>query len=234
MRMLLDRKLLAKATEQFTKYVDMNDGFYDRLPKSQYGNAYGFTAYDAVNLSSPCCILPMLIKQYEETSFYCAANDEFYMHIALYDDIETSKWQYSIFMVLAQIHKEYAKKIYEPTRYIDASLYAYKPDTKLIPCGKLAFSSNFGADWNCVISKAGGIEDDLALSSEIDLFVKELAAALNRCITSGKFVEENIRGFHIWRKGHFRSMVRKRFGVYQIDVDADKPFAFHVTIYKKP
>lgn len=230
--MLLDKKLLIAATKQFTKYVDMNDKTYERIPKSQYPSVYGFTADDAVNLSSPHCILPMLIKEYEETSYYCAADDGFLMHIYVFDDLETSKWQYAVHMVLAKIHHEFARKIYEPNRYLDRLQLFRKPDTKLETHYKMGFNYRTNDGWFCVAEHMKDVGGDQALSSEKDLFVQEIIADLNCCITTGEFVSRHLQGIRIGHKGHYGSFVSKRFGLYQIDIEADKPFALCVTVYK--
>ena len=230
--MLLDKKLLIAATKQFVKYVDMDDRMYERTPKGQYPSVYGFTADDAVNLSSPHCILPMLIKEYEETSYYCAADDDFLMQIYVYDDLATSKWQYSIHMVLTKIHHEYARKVYEPNRYLEHFQLLQKSKARYKVHYKMGFHYQANNGWHCIAEHMKGAEDDLALSSERDLFVQEVIADLNRCITTGEFVSQHINGIQIGAKGHYSSFVIKRFGLYQIDIEADKPFTLCVTVYK--
>ena len=229
--MLLEKKLLILATKQFTKYVDMNDNVYDRIPKGQYPSVYGFAADDAVNLSSPHCILPMLIKEYEETSYYCAADDDFLMQIYVYDDLATSKWQYAIFVVLTKLREAYAQKIYEPNRYMDK--LSGTADRKLTPQYRLSFDYHFDRGWTCVAETVLGCTYDVALSAERDLFCKELITEMRRYMTTGRFVTANLAGVQITRKGLFRSYVDKRFGIYQIDMMADKPFEFRVTVYQK-
>lgn len=230
--MLLDKKLLATATKQFVKYVNMDDRIYTRLPKNQYPSVYGFTADDAVNLNSSHCILPMLIKKYEETSYYCAADDEFLMHIHVYDDLAMSKWQYSIHMVLAKIHYEYARKVYEPNHYLERYRLLQKPGAKYKAHYKMGFHYQVNDGWRCIAEHMKDVRDDQALSSERDLFVQEIIADLNRCITTGQFVSQHLRGVQIGTKGHYNNFVLKRFGLYQIDIEADKPFSLCVTVYK--
>ena len=230
--MLLEKKLLTLATKQFTKYVDMNDNVYDRIPKGQYPSVYGFAADDAVNLSSPHCILPMLIKEYEETSYYCAADDDFLMQIYVYDDLATSKWQYSIHMALTKIHREYARKVYEPNRYLERFQLLQKSKTRYQAHYKMGFHYRVNDGWHCIAEHIKSAGDDLALSSERDLFVQEVVADLNRCITTGEFVSQHLEGIQVGSKGHYSSFVVKQFGVYQIDIEADKPFTLCVTVYK--
>jgi hypothetical protein len=229
--MRYDKNLLRAATKQYLQYISLEDGYYERPPKTHYRRIYGFAAEDAVNISSPSCILPELISQYEDTSFNCAANDEFFAYIALYDDMETSKWQYAISMVLSRIHREHSRKIYTPNRYVAKIMLAAGNGKSAAPCYKIDFHCDKSGRWSSFATPFKKVPCDIALLSEMELFRSEMIREMESCVSANCFISKNIGNVEIRQRGQYISFVEKNFAIYLIIVSADAPLEFKVIVF---